>query len=548
MVPYTIVLSDVGRHDVGVRGTSAFWAMATRFGGYAELALYWLLKEYFGVSAVQLMTPSQLLRSSPESTDVLFVAVPTRVHKQHLSRIRYRRLVLYDSSDVDGIRFNYSDRDFLLSETNLCLKNWRDSNWKLGVDIGLLPIKWRPWNKLRMALWRQSVMRRFRQLPTKSFDVGFVARPTGDFTRNQRVAWLVDLKRRRPDLKLWGGLVGGKKWRKIAAQSHDSDIFASLWIKRKKVTFLEYFRGLCQSKVALAPCGFAPWSYRHYEAIYARSLVVSNDLSDIELLIPLPPDGIVQVRDNESVVPAVERALALYDESPEILESNVEYIERWFDRGTYSRRRHDLIDRFLVSATGSLNRHLRSAVCTCFAPRPHVIVTSFKIERCRRAPGFAVAITADHHAKSFPVVLRQIQRDACRRRSAHAWPTRATSRHVLPLPVLCCRCTETVASAIRSQAPCSCHVTRVAAPGSLTVTGLMKQRFFTWMRCRGQFPQLRLLEAALQVVPLVAAAVVVDGQTARRTRNRGRGGETAREPTLKTIRLSSRCPEAARVM
>ena len=139
---------------------------------------------------------------------------------------------------------------------------------------------------------------------------------------------------------------GQFRWRRHAAEIVDEEILQHLWMGRRKVGFFEYFAGLSRSKVSLAPRGWAPWSYRHYEAIYARSVVVCSDLSNIELLLPLPKEGVIDVREGESIVPAVERALALYEHCPEIGQQNLEHMERWLDRGAYSRSRVDLLDRF----------------------------------------------------------------------------------------------------------------------------------------------------------------------------------------------------------
>jgi len=347
-VRFTVVLSDDGGHDRGFRGTSAFWWLATRFGAYAELGLYWFLREYYGSSAVRLLRPSQLRAGVAVETDWLMVGLPTHVDREHLTNTRFRRLVLYDATDYDGVNFAYSDRDFLLSESNLCLKNWRDRRWQFDFHIGLLPIKRPPVNKLQIALHREAALARFRfgKRRAKPFDVGFVARPTGDLKRNPRVLWLLDLRRRRPDLKLWGGLVGGGRWQDKVRDIEHAELLASLWLNRRKIGYFEYFAGLAQSKVALAPRGFAPWTYRHYEAVYARSLVVSNDLQNYEMLVPLPERGMIQVAESESVVPAVEQALTLYEHSPELADENVDELERWLDGGAYSRRRPDLLDRF----------------------------------------------------------------------------------------------------------------------------------------------------------------------------------------------------------
>jgi len=347
MVPYTIVISDAEDHDAGVRGTRAFWWLASRAGAYAELGLYWFLVEYFGRSAVRLLRPSQLLASPKLETEWLFVGVPTSVGRDHLSRIHFRHMALYDSTDFNGIKFAESDRELLLSETDLCLKNWRDDRWELGCTIGLLPIKRPPFNKLRMAIRREALLDRLRRKGRgKPFDVAFVARPTGNVARNPRVAWLVELRKKRPELRLWGGLVGGSRWRRNAEKVVDGEILDQLWMGRGKIGFFEYFAGLSQSKVSLAPRGFAPWSYRHYESVYARAVVVCSDLANVEFLVPMPREGVIEVGEGESVVPAIDRALALYERCPEIGRQNVEQMEKWLDRGAYSRRRVELLDRF----------------------------------------------------------------------------------------------------------------------------------------------------------------------------------------------------------
>lgn len=346
---YTVVISDVAKHDKGFRGTRAFWWLAGRFGAYAELGLYWFLTAYFGRNSVTLVRPSQLLaRSKPLETDWLFVGLPTSFGKDHLAKIQFRRLVLYDSTDMHGVNFGASDTDCLLGETNVCLKNFRDHRWQFPFHIGFLPIKRPPFNNrlhtaLRIADWKGRTGRRLE----KNFDVGFVARPTGSIETNQRLRWMVELKRERPDLSLWGGLVGGDKWRETFQTHPDAVALESCWLNRRKIGFFQYFDGLCQSKVALAPSGYAPWTYRHFEAMYARCMVVSSDLSHYEFLIPFPRERMVEVADGESVVPAIEKALAMLEDAPQIVEENLAYLNRWLDAGLYSRQRQGTLDRFM---------------------------------------------------------------------------------------------------------------------------------------------------------------------------------------------------------
>ena len=354
MKQYTVVISDVGDYDAGFRGTKAFWWLSSYLGAYAQLSLYWFLTAYFGRSNVQLLRPSELLdRKAKLKTDMLFVGIPTHLNAQHLAGIKFNQLVLYDASDDNKLNFGFSDRPFLESQTDVCLKNWRDDRWQETLKIALLPIKRPPWNnRLRNALNLESLGKSFGRATQKCFDVGFVARPTGSLTTNQRLRWLVEISTNRPDFKLWGGLVGDSYMREVAEKEVPSAILQNLWLNKKKIGFQSYFAGLRQSKVALAPSGYAPWTYRHFEAIYAGCVVVSNDLSHYEFLVPFPRETMVEVGDQESVTPAIDRALSMLDKSPNIAHENRKYLGRWLDRGKYSHKCKDTLDRFF----GQLDR------------------------------------------------------------------------------------------------------------------------------------------------------------------------------------------------
>lgn len=356
MERFTVVISDVAKHDRGYRGSRSFWWLASRFGAYAELGLYWFLVEYFGRSAVTLMRPSQLLnRSRPHQTDWLFVGLPTSFGSRHLQGIKFQRMALYDSTDFHGVNFGESDSECLLAETDLCLKNFRDRRWEPPCRIGFLPIKRPPLNnRLHIALKLLRAKQKLGMAPEKTFDVGFVARPTGTFETNERLRWMLELKRDRPDLSLWGGLVGGDQWRESFQSHPDAAALEPCWLNRRKIGFFQYFDGLCRSKVALAPSGYAPWTYRHLEAMYAGCMVVSNDLSHYEFLIPFPRDRMVEVRDGQPVVPAIEKALQMRRQSPEIPEENRRYLDRWLGDGVYSRRCRDTLDRFMAELDASL--------------------------------------------------------------------------------------------------------------------------------------------------------------------------------------------------
>jgi hypothetical protein len=308
------------------------------------------LRTYAGHGAVGCCSAAELLRGSPMSAETVFLGLPSPVDDRHLARLRSRHLVLYDLFDHHYPLWSDANRALLRGASGLYLKAWNDERWDFGVTMGVAPI--RRYLKLRLALDRDRLRRALggSDRPHRH-DVLFLGAATmrdsgGDpaLAPNQRVDWLLEVTSRGGHLELWGGLIG----RTMAPWLLERYGDLSRFTLREKVPFRRYFRALQQSRVALTPEGNAPWSYRHYEAIYARALIVTNDLRPIRTLIPLPNEGMVHVEPGQPVLPAIERALALRREQPGLLEENVRFLERYLDRGLYSRRRPELWERFVA--------------------------------------------------------------------------------------------------------------------------------------------------------------------------------------------------------
>ena len=77
--------------------------------------------------------------------------------------------------------------------------------------------------------------------------------------------------------------------------------------------------------------------------------MVTNDFHQRDLLVPLPPEGVIQVGDDDPVLPAVRRALAMSSqERATLAEANFAHLEQYFRYATYARNRRRTIDRFLA--------------------------------------------------------------------------------------------------------------------------------------------------------------------------------------------------------
>ena len=343
MTPFLIIQSDSGGGR-GVRGRS----------------LYWFLTAYFGRRRVKMISSNQLLRSDGITADTVFVGCPSNIGAVHLANLRYRRLVLFDLADRGTLRFENSDEPLLRSLTNQYLKTWVDRRRDYGMDVGVAPV--RRYAKLTMLLnadrWRgrSSRLRRIERV----HDVAFLGSSTRPMRTKrdesvpyfQRVDWLLEVAQAEPSLALWGGLLMKEKHRDAISKLYGD---VSGICCERKINFLRYFRALQQSKVALCASGQAPWTYRHYEAIYAGATVVTTDMRSIDTLIPLPKHGVMHVADYEPVVPAIERAIKLREEQPQIIDENVAFLEQFLCNGDYSRRRPELLDRFMsqLPATGA---------------------------------------------------------------------------------------------------------------------------------------------------------------------------------------------------
>ena len=336
MTPFLIIQSDsdAGR---GVRGRS----------------LYWFLTAYFGRRRVKIISSDQLLRSDGITADTVFVGCPSNIGAVHLANLRYRRLVLFDLTDRDSLQLEGSDRQLLTSLTDHYQKAWVDQRWDFGMTMGMAPVR-RP-AKMPLLL-RADRLRRWPsrgQRPDKVYDVAFLGKPTRPFVRKdgddvpyyQRVEWLLEIEQAEPRLSRWGGLLPTERHQQSIQELYGDITGISC---EQKVSFPRYFRALEESKVALCASGRAPWTYRHYEAIYAGAVVATTDMRSIDTLVPLPNEGMIHIADHKPVVPAIRQAIALGEQLPEIIDDNIAFLERYLSRGAYSRRRPELLDRFMA--------------------------------------------------------------------------------------------------------------------------------------------------------------------------------------------------------
>ena len=305
------------------------------------LVLYDFLRTFVGASRARYVTTDELLASDLISTRWLMIGLPTRFHQEHLKKVRFQNAALFDYTDSPAVFMEFSDREFLLSLTNIYLKQWVDPNWDDRIRWVTAPIR-RNQKQVRFLRLRDRLRRTLHsriEFPRR-FDVAFRGGPTNAL----RIQWLRQIKEHFPDKRFWGGIVCRASQR--GAWEHFGDI-SDVCCRNRKLGSLLHLLHLCQSKIALAPRGYAPWSYRHYEGLLSGAIVVGSDLRDKRLLVPVPNDNLVWVRDDESVIGHIEQAFRLLKDRPRIAENNLDFLDRYLDGGGYSPKRPLVFERFV---------------------------------------------------------------------------------------------------------------------------------------------------------------------------------------------------------
>jgi len=299
-------------------------------------------------------TPDELRKLPP--ADTVFLGLPSSLTPDELACVfaggRYRRIVLFDYLDEQQLAWSPQQEPALRQLTDLYLKPWFERVWDFGLRMGMLPI--RRSARFTAALMLDRGLRKLVGQPQPIYDVVFLGQPND--TRiivdgavrkiDQRFDWLREIDRDAGDLRFWGGFFGGDPEVVSRLRFEHGDI-SDLYYAADKVSFPAYYRAIRRSRVLLAPGGNAPWTYRHYECLYAGGVVVTIDFRNRDMLVPLPLEGMVHVPDGGPVVPAIREALELSRRRPMLGEENFAHLERYLRFGAYSRRRPALIERFL---------------------------------------------------------------------------------------------------------------------------------------------------------------------------------------------------------
>ena len=160
-----------------------------------------------------------------------------------------------------------------------------------------------------------------------------------------RVNWLEEISSHNKFSFEGGFFMRGKSAQVLKDKASDS--IKILLFKKGRINFFSYFNMMLNSKSTLTPPGNALWSYRHYESIYAGAIPISADFRHARMLVPLPMDGMIHIRNGNSVTRGVEKALQKLTDRPCIIKENLDFVEEYLTNGLYDKNKKRLLERFM---------------------------------------------------------------------------------------------------------------------------------------------------------------------------------------------------------
>jgi hypothetical protein len=322
--------------------------------GVRGYALVWFLETYFGKRQVAALTPDEF-RKSPIAASTLCLGLPSSQSAKEIEQLirnaRPRRVAVFDYLDQHELAWTAEQAAVLRRHTDLYLKPWFEPAWNYDLRMGLLPLRIR--SRMSTAVTLDRIARRLGRKAQPRHDVAFLGRPNrtrllcnGEVEKyDQRLIWLRELQRQAPELKFWGGLSRGDDPDHVEQVAQFGD-FSDLRYPAGKARFGAFWKALSHSRVLLAPGGNVPWTYRHYECLYAGGVVVTIDYRQRDMLIPLPVDLMVHVPDRAAVLPSIREALEYSEARPWLRDDVYVHLDRYLKRGAYSADRPHLIERF----------------------------------------------------------------------------------------------------------------------------------------------------------------------------------------------------------
>lgn len=310
------------------------------------------LDTYYGKNSTSLISYKKFHSSNTFSVDHLFIGIPSAITAKDLNRINYKKIHLFDYGDNHCIDWGDSDSELFLSCYDTYLKPWVQDNWSDAIRWGTLPIRRNRSLALSLMITRFKGSEIYENSNGRKYDLSFLGNPVvgwsekpGSEPKYIRVNWLEEISLQNKFSFKGGFFMRGESAHRLRDEASDS--MKHYFLNKGRMNFFSYFNLMINSKSTLAPPGNALWSYRHYESIYAGTMPISADFRHARMLIPLPLDGMIHIRNGDSVVRGVEKAVKKLTDCPFIIKENLNFIEKYLTNGLYDKKKKQLLERFM---------------------------------------------------------------------------------------------------------------------------------------------------------------------------------------------------------
>jgi len=276
----------------------------------------------------EFISVSDLAHHHTIATDILVIFGPSPIDPSVLTKITYSALYFAEYSDHDTPHFDLPQRFATSFEAVLAASRPKVTNYP--HPIKLLPLRFNPIPGIAQLTPPQWL---------RPWDASFVGAPTRlKNTYCQRYDWVKECNQTRSSLRIRAGILKNS----MPPPHEDID-----QLEHPLLGPSLYHLLMRLSKIALCPTGNARWTYRHYEALQAGCVVVSTDIRETELLIPLPIDRMILVPDHAQLLPYIERAMLVRNDHPDWIQQNQTDMNQYLEHNQYNRNRPKVLDLFL---------------------------------------------------------------------------------------------------------------------------------------------------------------------------------------------------------
>ena len=305
-------------------------------------AIFWFWL-FFGKKQVLVINENQYhSQEASISVDHLFVFFPTKqTPKDIKKKIAYKHLSLAYYSDDDTLP--YKNLHHFQHETDQFFRTFNNKTITLPYNICCLPVRFN-----RSYYFLTPLLNKCPTLIDILFLGGHTRltnRQTGEIYE-QRLEWLAELH--DSNLKKKCGIIGDLRADNLSKEDYNR--YQYLRYKGASLSREQFLYYLTRSQLSLTPAGNSRWTYRHYESMLTQTPIISTNIRDTELLIPIPEETCVIVEDKQPIRPVIEALLNNREKQKQLATRAYNHITQYIHpkTGVYSLKKPLVLERFLT--------------------------------------------------------------------------------------------------------------------------------------------------------------------------------------------------------